>query len=208
MRSIYYDFIDTCLLQFKKHRWIYITSIFFVVAGILVGVCLALRGETGSSILSFSDKHYLSYLKGSANLHQIFLSNMKNILLASIIVFASSMSVFSVWIGLIYIAYQSVLMILTMGSLVFEFGASGAINSVLLVFPFNLVIMLVLCLILCMGYGFFRTNTKTNSGLFSLNHDKYIVAKVLFAIVAEIAVCIILSFIVPFVLKNCIIVAY
>lgn len=208
MGSIYNNFLYTCEIQYKKYKWIYFLSAIIIVVGIIVGICLSLRGGSSVSILSFSNKNFLSYLKGSVNLLQIFLANMKNILLATIIVCASSLSIYSVWIGLVYIGYQASLLMFTIGSLVYEFGATGIINSLLLVFPFNLAILVLLSLLMCVGYGFFRTNKKENKMLFALDYDKYIYTKFGLILVMQIVICIVLSFIVPLILKNCIIVAY
>lgn len=195
-------------MSFNRRRKVYIISFASILLGIIVGFILSFTISDVKSILSLSSKNYLSYLKGSADLNFIFLENFRSIFLSTIICSMLSIFVYTIPIGLLYIAYQSAVMIISMSAISQTYGFVGVLNSMLIIFPFNILIIVCLGLVIASVYSFTSLNIQSGYNLFAIREDRYIYYRLIILLLIEIFTCLILSYFVPFLFKSLIIVSF
>ena len=130
-------------------------------------------------LLSLSNKNYTAYLKGEAGLSSIFLSSFKWIILATL--FCSLFSLFKggIIFSLLYLSYQSAIMMMTIFSLIKLFGFAGVLNSIFFVLPFNIVIILLITWCTITLYSHLMKNKRLGYKLFSCQDDKYVYLRII-----------------------------
>ena len=202
------DVLDSFFRSVSRKKSIYVWFLFALCAGIIIGLILAFSDGDLGAFLSVANKNYVSYLNGTAELSAIFVNMIGNVIFSLLVCLILSFSVCTVWVSLLYISYQSCVMVLTIASVILKYGVIGVINSLLLILPFNLVLILCLGLQIANMYSFCAYNKTSNTSRFSLRYDRQIFTRLLILFLVQLVVCVILSYFVPFLLKSLIIVSY
>ena len=208
MKKFFSDLYSSFCDGIKSKKSIYIFSLLSIIVGIVIGLILSFSYNDIDYVLNLSNKNYNDYLNGTAELSLIFVNNFKWIIIGNLICALLSICMFTYFLGLIYIAYQSSVLVMTIFSVISNFKFSGILNSILFILPFNLVIIICLLLNLTLLYSFFRDNRKNKLSLFNIQNDKFIFFKLIIVLLIEVLTCLILSFIVPIMLKSLIIVSF
>lgn len=208
MERFFLDLYSSIMYSIKKHKTVYLICGIFILAGLLIGIILASGAEDFSTFITVSNKRYSSYLKGTALLSDIFIENIKWIIIGSVICLVLGLSTISFAFGCMYLSYQSALLVLYISAFIKKFGFTGALNGLLFIFPFNFIIIILMGLSLCTFTNFIRVNLKLRRNLFNINDDKLIFVKLGIFFVLELLLCIILSYVIPLLLKSFIIVSY
>lgn len=208
MKKFFSDLYSSFYDDIKSKKSIYIFSLLSIILGIVIGLILSFSYNDIDYVLNLSNKNYNDYLNGTAELSLLFVNNFKWIIIGNLICMLLSICLFTYFLGLIYIAYQSSVLVMTIFSVISNFKFSGILNSILFILPFNLVIIICLLLNLTLLYSFFRDNRKNKLSLFNIQNDKFIFFKLIIVLLIEALTCLILSFIVPIMLKSLIIVSF
>jgi len=202
--NLYYSFF----YGYKNHKSVYILSLSFIIIGIVIGCVISFSYGDTNFVLSLSDKNFVDFVNGTAELSQLFVGNFRWIIVGNLICVILSFCLVTFSLSLVYVSYQSALMAITIVEVIRNFRLTGVINSLLFILPFNLVIILCLVVLSSMLFVFFSENRKSKLKLFELKTDKYIFIKVLCVFLIEVIVCFLLSYFVPLTLKSLIIVNF
>jgi len=208
MKVFVNDFIESIKISYYRKRSVFILSLIGIVTGIIIGCILSFTIDDLKKFLSLSDKNYFSILKGTASSSSFFTEMVKDVFLASFVCCVCSTLNVILPISLFYLSYQSTILILQIASLVSEFGFIGVINSLFLVLPFNLLLLVCMGLIMSFINSFTTHNIRNKLNLFSMKNDKYIFVRIIAVLLIQLSICIIMSYFIPFLLRSLIIVNY
>ena len=202
------NFAISFLNAFNRKKQVYFWSLISVASGLVIGVILSFVLDDVEGLVSLSDKNYLSYLKGSAELSEIFYSKFGSVFFASIFCMLLSVVVYTLPLSIGYIGYQSAIMVLSMTSIISKFGFVGVLNAICLILPFNLILILSIAIQISNVYSFCSFNLEQNRSVFYGGYDSFILLRLAMMFAVQLVVCLILSFFVPFWLKSLIIVSF
>ena len=161
MNKFFTDLFSSFFIDLKNRKWVYVCAICTIVIGIIIGIILCFTVDDLNVMLSLSEKNFVSYMKGEAELGTIFLEKFRWIIVAYLFIIVFSFTSVTFILGLMYICYQSAIIILTMAALISSFGFTGFLNALLIVLPFNLILVIIISLLLVNLYIFFYNNKKS-----------------------------------------------
>ena len=208
MKNLCKEIAQSFLISINRCKRIYILCAFFVAAGIVLGLILSFSSARIGDFLSVSDKNYMAYLKGGAELSVLFLDKFSHILIASIICIVMSLNGITIVFSLGYLMYQSIIMVMTSAAVISTFGFVGVINSLVLIMPFNIILIVSLAFQIATMFTFCSFNKSLGKFMFDCALDKLWWTRLLIMTFFQLIVCSILSFVVPFLLKSLIIVSF
>lgn len=135
--NIKYGLIST----YKHNKLIIFIGLFCVLVGLLTGIFVAFKsGITTSTLGDYNLQIYSC--QEYADIHSL-LSRIFSYLCVLLILTVCSLTVFLTPIGFLTIAYRSYLIGFNCSLMIILFGVSGAINSLIIILPFQLASMLV-----------------------------------------------------------------
>lgn len=134
----YFSFNDF-KLYLKRNKNILICLLICLVFGILIGIFVSVSSETYLSILSTKDHVFFDYVNGTVSLSNQASKLIINNLIFEIIVFLLCLNYYSGLVTYALISYQSTLLFFVISATISEFGFSGAMISLLIILPINLV---------------------------------------------------------------------
>lgn len=204
LENLYFSFF----YEYKKNKSIYIFSSVVLILGFIIGIIISFTNINSDYILSLSNKNYMDFVKGTADLNSIFVENFKWVLIGNLICILFSFTIFTFSLALVYISYQSAILAITIVTIIKNFRFLGVLNSLFFILPFNLCIILGMSLLSSILYSFFKNNKKFGVTLFDTKEDKFIFIKLIIIFLVEVLVCFILSYFVPITLKSLIIVSF
>ena len=133
-----------CLANFKKNKIFYIICLILCLIGLFTGIFVAFKsGITVSTLNDYNLYYYTSLDLASFGL---FFTRLLSYACFLIILSICSLNVFLVPIGIVLIAYRTYLAGFNCCILISLFGISGAITSIIIIFPFQLIITFLLIL--------------------------------------------------------------
>lgn len=128
------------LAGFKQNKFLFVFSAFVAVLGLITGIFVALKcGVTLSTLGSYNLNIYPCENVAS---FAMFVSRLFSCFCVLLILTVSSLYVLLIPIGFLIIGYRSYLIGFNCTLLICLFGISGAINSVLVIFPCQLLLTL------------------------------------------------------------------
>ena len=202
--NLFSSFLDEYNVKKKQ----YMIALTFVVVGLLIGIILIFAYDDLELMLEISNKNYMSFMHGTADLSSIFLENFRWIIIADIIVILFSLSGITYALGLSYIAYQSALVSITIGAMISTFGFTGILNCLFLILPFNILNVIMLTILIVSLHNFFVDNKKSGVSYFSCKRDKFAYIRICMIVLIQILLCLIMSYFVPYLLKSLVIVNF
>lgn len=191
----------------KRNGNFYIGFLLSFVIGIIISIVIIFTNESFINILTASDKVLYYLINGQAKVGTLFWRNLIDFLLPMLLIFLLNLNFYSGLVSFILIGYQSALLVMCLAALVYVYGISGAINSILLLVPINLLYIgaLIVFSVFCLERSYLSKRYKyfaydLNSKLFWLK--VVVITAVVFAI--NIAATVIF----PLFLKNAIFVIF
>jgi len=82
MNKFFTDLFSSFFIDFKNRRWVYVCAICAIMIGIIIGIILSFTIEDLNVMLSLSEKNFVNYMKGDAELGSIFLEKFRWIIVA------------------------------------------------------------------------------------------------------------------------------
>lgn len=145
------NFKYNILSIFKNNSALFISLLIFFMIGLLTGIFVAIK--CGVSISTISDYNLEIYSCNSANCFSSFCSRLFSAVINLLILWISSLYVLLIPLGYLLTTYRGYLVGFNCALLVCLFGISGAITSVIVVLPCQLVLSFVFILyfVLCIN---------------------------------------------------------
>ena len=189
-------------MHFRKNSSLYFSFLMCVIIGVVIGLIVVMSSGNYHLILSSKNKILYSYINGTAELGELFWSQVTKFILPLILIFVCCLNVYSGIIGFIFITYQSALLVLTSSALISLYGFSGVLNVLLVTVPINLIYFTVLGVFLV--FNFRRSLLAKKYKYFSFGFSKNYFLVVIGGFVATLLIAIISSFVYPLFIKNAI----
>ncbi len=208
MKATLAEFLNSFLLSIQRRKSVYLFAAGSIVLGVIIGLVCTFTQSEAVDVLSLSDKTFLAFVKGSGEVSAIFWDNFLGVLCASVLCAVFAISVFTLPFSLLYLAYQSCVWVLSMGSIIAKYGFSGILNSVLLIFPFNLLLLVSIAAQIGNVNSFCSYGLKNGGKLLNFDLDKYFALRFVSIFLIEFVLCLVVNVLVPLCLKSLIIVMF
>lgn len=128
--------------KFRAHKYIFISLVFFAIVGLLTGIFVAIK--CGVSASTLTDFNLESYTCTKINSFSNFVTRLWSCVVNIFILFIASLWLFLVPVGYVVTAYRMYLAGFNCALLVCLYGFTGAITSILIVLPCQIVISFIL----------------------------------------------------------------
>lgn len=199
---------DAISEHFKNNKKGYIFSLLSVLIGIIVGLYLSFADYSYTSLLSSSDKNIFDYVTGSVSYSSVFYSRLLNNLLFILIIFVLNLTVFTSFLSLIFIGYQTCLIVLSCTAIISLYGFSGVLNVVLLVVPINVLNLVIILIMnsLCFKRAYNQNKYKLRF-IDSFKEEDFL-KQFFICLVISFILCFIYCFIVPLFIKSFVVINY
>lgn len=129
------------IANFKKNKILYIVSLFLVFLGFLTGIFVAIK--SGITLSTLSDYNLCVYSSSQLSSFSYFFTRLISYTSFLVILSICSFTIYFLPVGFILIAYRTYLAGFNCCLLFLLFGVSGAITSILIILPFQLIITLI-----------------------------------------------------------------
>ncbi|MBQ7579242.1 MAG: hypothetical protein IJT25_01780 [Clostridia bacterium] len=173
-----------------------------VIIGIVLGIFTIKSDISFSSMLSFSDKNLFAYINGTSNNMAIFFSKLIESVISFLLIYIFCLSAISSVLCFIFIGYQTFLLVLTIYSIISIYGFAGVLNSLLLILPINILLLLVFSLAISVGIARIVEAKKFHEPLsLSFKLNKFYI-KYAICFLCMLILCIIYSFVLPLLVKS------
>ena len=138
--------INFCLDELKyyisKRKNTYITSLIFVLVGIVIGVFIASSSDRFLSLIKSDDKILFDYINGKVSFSKQFFRLLLKFVLPMVVVFLLTVSSYSSFLGYVFLAYNGALFFLNTYAVIVEFGLIGVLSFIFLILPVNVILFL------------------------------------------------------------------
>jgi len=131
----------TFLANFKKNKFLYLLVILFSFLGFLTGIFVAIK--CGITLSTLQDYNLCLYSGSDLASFSYFFTRLLSYTCFLLILSICSLTVYFVPVGLILIAYRTYLAGFNCFLLIILFGVSGAIISILIILPFQILITFI-----------------------------------------------------------------
>ena len=175
---------------------------FFVafVIGVIIGLIITFVGSSYYNFLTSSNKIVYSMMNGTIDSSVLFWEKLLVFIVPVILFFLLSLNYYSSFIQLLFLTYQSALLVLSCSALILTYGFSGFLNVIFITVPINLLYFFVL-----MFFGV--TNISRSKMAFKYKNfaegfDYVYLFKTLSVVIAIVLISFSACVIYPLVLRN------
>ena len=202
--NYFYNFFN----HIKKNKATIIWAAIFCLIGIVFGIALLFGEKSYLNLLSTKNQNMLGYITGSVSVFQLFWRRLFSGIFAYIIIFTCCLNFYSSFICFLYFAYQSAVCTLMCGTLISYQGFSAILNTIFLIVPSNLLLFSVLIIAFSVFFSRAKNQIKHKQNFVnSFGLDNFWQHSLL-PLVALIALNIIVSLIVPLIIKGICLIYY
>lgn len=201
-------FIFEIKMHLKNNFWVYFFVVLAIVFGIGLGFFIVFSSSTYENILSPVDKNLFEYINGSVNISSLFFSKILNSILFLLIIFLTTLTIYTSFIAVLVIGYQCMLLVVSCGAIISLYGVSGVVNSLLLIIPINLANLIVMAFF-C-GVSISRAHVARRFNMdykSSCSYTKY-GGLLLSCFIMSVFVCIVHTIIIPLLVKSLIVISF
>ncbi len=204
----FYHYKYIVLDHIRSNTFVFILSAICLIIGIIVGVILICGEKSYLGLLSTNNQTLFGYITGSANSFSLFYKRLFLGLLAILILFVCCLHYFSCFLAFAYMAYQSALCTLTIGSIVSLYGLSGIFNCIFLLVPANLVLFTLFIMFISVFYSRAKMQYKYKQNFIDSFKQSQFNIKLCLLLGVFLVVNIVLGLILPLIIKAIFIVIY
>ena len=191
----------------SKNVWNITFGVIAIVVGVSVGIIMSSSDVSYFKIIPETSDNFVKFVSGSADLSNIFWNNFFVSLVALFVIFVCCTSVYTSFLALIYIGYQTAIFVLQISSIVGVLGGTSLLASLLFMLPINILLVLAILAeyVLCAS----RTQKAHKSKLkFSSSFDNFFWITFTFIVCCVIVLQIIASFVFPTIFRSIFIISY
>lgn len=203
-------YFDTYRIKehFKRNAFYYVLLAIFLLVGLGVGIYISITGYRYTALLSTADKNMFSYITGDAPYTSIFYSRLINVLLCVVIIVVLNLTIYTSFIGYVFMGYQAALMVLSSAAVITMYGLPGILNVVLFILPVNIANILIMSMLLVTGTE--RAKLQSSYKLKfaeSFKENNYFMRLLIF-VAALFVLCLFHSFILPLLIKSFVVINF
>lgn len=193
----------------SRKKAIYSALVLCFLIGVVIGVIVEITSSIGSLFLSDKSNSFFDFATNDVSTVDFFVDQLKNMLIAFFIIFATNLSIYSSFLNFIFLGYQGLLLSSSCGAIISSYGLLGIVNVVLIIVPINLALFVFylaaseLCFSRASDAKRYSINFKQ-----SFAFQRHLVRNLLVCFVLALAVCIVVSLILPLILKSVLFVAF
>ena len=192
----------------KKNYAVLIWVAVFCVVGIVIGLALVFGPKSYLNLLTAKNQNMLGYISGSASVFKLFWSRLFSSLFAMLIIFVFSLNYYTSFFSFFYFSYQSAVCTLVCGTLIGYQGFSAVLNTILLIVPSNLILLSLLALVFSVFFNRAKRQIKYKQGFANSFSQSNFWQLSLICVLAVIALNILISLVVPLLLKGIYLIYY
>ena len=208
MNKFFINLGDDISSTLKRSKGIICLVLLFVAIGIIFGFFAINSDVSFNSILNPSDKQMFDFIAGTSSGVSIFFDKLIEFLFIFLIIFVFTLSIYSSFLAFLFIAYQSFLLVITCSVIIGLYNFVGILNVILFVVPINIIFFVILfytvCVCVLRAHDCKKYNLTFVASFKYLNYFK----KMLFCFALAVCICLIHSFVIPFLLRSFILFAY
>lgn len=123
-----------------------IILIAFVALGLFTGIFTAIKFSSGQGTIVYSDFGLKQFANGDIGTSSMFFQRFASYSVVLIVVCVCSLTSVLFPVGIILIAYRSFLLGLNVTFIIILYGVSGIITGILIIFPLQLLMLLLIIL--------------------------------------------------------------
>ena len=154
--------------NFKRNRFIYFLSLFLSILGLITGIFVAIK--CGVTLSTLTNYHICLYSSSELVTFSYFFIRLLSYTCFLLILAVCSLTVYLVPVGLILITYRAYLVGFNCFLLIMLFGVSGAITSILIIFPIQIIITVLFIIYFTLMIN--RAEQKRKFGCFNMSFLK------------------------------------
>jgi len=173
-----------------------------------LGLYLSFTDYSYTSLLSSGDKNIFDYVTGAASYTSIFYSRLINNFLLILIIFVLNLTIYTSFLSLIFIGYQSCLIVLSCSAIISLYGLSGVINVILLVIPINLLNLIIVVAMNSLCFRRAIIQNKFKLSFFESFKEELIFKHIIICVLISFILCLVYCFIVPLFMKSFVVINY
>ena len=199
---------DTLWGHIKKHYGILIVVGIFCIVGIVIGIALIFGEKSYLNLLTTKNQNMLGYISGNISIFKLFFNKLFLSLSSITILFCFCLNYYSSFLSLIYFAFQSAICTLMCGTLIKYQGFAAIINTVLLIIPTNIILLGILAVAFSVFFVRAKAQNKYKTKLSnSFGYNNFSMLSIM-CIIGVILLNILVSLIVPLILRGVCLVYY
>jgi len=204
INSYFFSFTN----HLKKSTPILILVTCLYVLGIILGIVLLFGEKSYLSLLTNKNQTLLGYISGNVSVFKLFFPRLFSCLFSVAIISACCLTVYTSFIGIIYLVYQAAITTIVCGTLIHLQGFSGVLNTLFLILPSNLILLSILAVVFSIGYERSRQAKKYNLAFSnSFQHCNYW-SNLIICLIAILALNILFSIILPIIIRGIYLIYY
>jgi len=186
--------------HFRQNRGYYISFIVSFFVGLIIGIVVLFTTESYLNLLTTENKILFTYINGTANSFGIFSEKLLVFILPILLIFLLGLYYYTSLLSYVFLTYQTVLFVMSCGSLIRVYGLSGLLNVLLVTIPINLLyfVALVFFSVTCIS----RSKLALQNKRFSEGFDDVYFIKVIMTILYILIICFYATVVLPLFLKN------
>lgn len=196
------------LKKVKQHiisnRKMYLLSSVVAVVGIMLGIYLVLGEFMEAEIYTTTDLSLSEIILGERSSISLFFQNLWALILPFILIFLLWTNNYTKYLSFFYLGFQGILLGASLTSLILEKGIAGALNSLLIVLPINLMNFFVLIswLVVCHK----KLAVSKLQHLSAMHSIKLFMPQIIGCVLGALFASFVYGFVYPLLLKTVIIV--
>ncbi len=146
----------SCLHFYNKNKLKFFIITFLIVLFLLTGLFTALKVTNLEKALKLVEFSFESLMDGDVYKLSFFFKRLASILLVMALLFLFSMNKFSAVLGFMLIGYRSFLLALNCTLIVMYMGVGGALNSIVIILPCQLLQLILMSILFIVCIAMFK----------------------------------------------------
>lgn len=173
-----------CIHFYKKNILKVFIIAFLIILFLLTGLFTALKITDMEKALKLVEFSFESLIDGDIYSFSFFIKRYSSILLVMALLFVFATNKITCFLGYLLIGYRAFLLALNCTLIVMNMGIGGAINSIIIILPCQLVQLILMSLFFLIVCSMF--NDKKNSGTLNKNYFKPLIYTLIVALLVNI----------------------
>lgn len=198
-----YDIKDY-LKQYSKIL-IWFLVLFFI--GIILAILVASSDDGYLKLLTKENKILYQVINGEFVGGKVFWKKLMSLLSPMVIIFILNLNYYFSYFSFLVIAYQGMVLTLTIFAVVSTYGLSGVLNSLFLILPINIIYIAILIYFSAVCFHRSKTAKWQKNFFYNIKDNKFLMG-IIISVLLVILLSFLISVIIPLVLKSAIFIIF
>lgn len=130
--------------HFSQKKGFYFGFLIALSVGLILGIVLHFTTSLGGYLLSDKDQHIFDFITKDASILDFFFSKLLDIVIAFVLIFVFSLSIYSSILVFVFFAYQGMILGSVCCQIISSYAFLGVLNVFLILIPINLCLFALL----------------------------------------------------------------